>query len=151
MAKKDKGSKKKKADKAAPPSDAVIQLPPTPPLEPDHVIHPRVAQRLAVGRDAREKVPRASLGDWTAPPNRFDPVDILEAQSSTRLQDLVPIRYGRMSVTPFTFLRGAAGIMAADLATQVRTPLDTQLCGDCHNLNFGVYGCLLYTSPSPRD
>ena len=81
-----------------------------------------------------EPTPRGS-----APPVRLDPVELLEEQAKTRVQELVPIRYGRMLVSPFTFYRGAAYIMAADLAGMPRTGLHVQLCGDAHLSNFGMY------------
>jgi uncharacterized protein (DUF2252 family) len=78
-------------------------------------------------------------GEWVPAPDRTDPVALLEEQSGSRVQDLVPIRYGRMLVSPFTFYRGAAYLMAADLAAGPRTDLSVQLCGDAHLSNFGTY------------
>ncbi len=72
---------------------------------------------MAVGKAARSRVPRASLGEWAPAASRPDPVALLESQAETRIQELVPIRYGRMLVSPFTFYRGAALIMASDLST----------------------------------
>jgi len=97
------------------------------------------AAQAAAGRAERERVPRKAQAAWEPAPDRADPIAILEAQGATRLADLLPIRYGRMSVSPFTFYRGAAAVMAADLATQPRTRLHVQLCGDAHLSNFGVY------------
>ncbi|MGG7463327.1 DUF2252 domain-containing protein [Plantibacter sp. YIM 135347] len=88
----------------------------------------------------RAAVPRSALGGWSAADDRFDPVDGLEAQAATRVPELVPIRYGRMASSPFSFYRGGAAIMAADLSTLPRTPLTVQLCGDAHLANFGVFG-----------
>jgi uncharacterized protein (DUF2252 family) len=137
MAKKKTSKKKSAAAKA----DQVIKTPKAAPeAEAARVVHPRVAERIDLGKRLREKNPRASLGGWVAGLDRVDPVAILEAQSANRVPDLVPIRYGRMSVSPFTFLRGSAAIMAADLATQPSSGLMTQLCGDCHLANFGAYG-----------
>lgn len=96
-------------------------------------------ERLATGKLLREKVPRSSHAGWTSPPNRRDPIDILEASSQDRLPELVPIRYGRMLRSPFTFLRGSAGVMAYDLATTPTTGLRVQACGDCHLMNFGLF------------
>jgi uncharacterized protein (DUF2252 family) len=96
-------------------------------------------QRVAKGKDARAEVPRRVHGEWDPPADRRDPVDILEEQSATRVPELVPIRYGRMLVSPFTFYRGAAALMASDLSTTPRTRLSTQLCGDCHLSNFGAF------------
>ncbi|MFH8285338.1 DUF2252 domain-containing protein [Streptomyces antibioticus] len=93
-------------------------------------------ERAEVGRAARTAVPRSSHAEFSPPPDREDPVDIIEAQSARRLPELVPIRYGRMSESPFRFYRGAAAIMAADLADTPRTGLRAQLCGDAHMLNF---------------
>jgi uncharacterized protein (DUF2252 family) len=98
-----------------------------------------VELRKARGRDARRLVPRSSHAEWAPGPDRRDPVAILEEQAATRLPELVPIRYGRMLATPFAFFRGAAAVMAADLAGRPRTPLDVQLCGDAHVSNFGGF------------
>ena len=84
-------------------------------------------------------MPRGTHGSWEASRVRADPVELLEEQAKTRVEELVPIRYGRMLVSPFTFYRGAAYIMAADLAGTPRTGLHVQLCGDAHLSNFGVY------------
>ena len=104
------------------------------------------------GRAARQRAPRASHGDWTPAPDRADPVDLLAAQAATRVQELVPIRYGRMLVSPFTFYRGAAAIMAADLAGTPTSGIVVQACGDAHISNFGAFAApdrrLLF---SPND
>lgn len=92
--------------------------------------------RAAAGKAARRAVPRSGQGEYTPTPDRVDPLDLLERQSATRLPDLVPIRYGRMIESPFRFLRGAAAVMAADLATTPNSGLRAQLCGDAHMLNF---------------
>ena len=84
--------------------------------------------------------PRSGHGEWEPASNRADPVELLEAQAASRVRELVPIRYGRMLVSAFTFFRGAAYLMAADLAGAPRTGLDVQLCGDAHLSNFGVFG-----------
>ena len=84
-------------------------------------------------------MPRSAHASWEPPPVRADPVELLEEQAKTRVEELVPIRYGRMLVSPFTFYRGAAYIMAADLAGMPRTGLHVQLCGDAHLSNFGVF------------
>ncbi|MFI8290224.1 DUF2252 domain-containing protein [Streptomyces sp. NPDC085614] len=93
-------------------------------------------ERAARGRAARSAAPRSSHAAFTPSAQRTDPVDLIEAQSARRVQELVPIRYGRMSESPFRFYRGAAGIMAADLAGTPRSGLTAQLCGDAHMLNF---------------
>jgi uncharacterized protein (DUF2252 family) len=96
-------------------------------------------ERAARGKAARAEVPRTSHAEWEPPPHRPDPVELLEDQAQSRVPELVPIRYGRMLVTPFTFFRGAAYLMASDLAGGTRTGLHTQLCGDAHLSNFGVF------------
>jgi uncharacterized protein (DUF2252 family) len=101
--------------------------------------HPTVAERASRGKAARREVPRRELGEWESPPARADPIAILEEQDTTRVPELVPIRYGRMLVSPFAFFRGAGAIMAADLADGPRTGLQAQLCGDAHLSNFGIF------------
>ena len=101
--------------------------------------HLTVDERRELGREARKRVPRSSHADWLPAPDRADPVDVLTAQDATRLQSLVPIRHGRMSVSPFTFYRGAAAIMAGDLASTPASGIDAQLCGDAHLSNYGAF------------
>jgi uncharacterized protein (DUF2252 family) len=103
------------------------------------VRHPTVAERVAQGKAARAEVPRKSHATFEPAADRPDPVDLLERQATERVPELVPIRYGRMLVSPFTFYRGAASIMASDLAGSPRTSLISQLCGDAHLSNFGAY------------
>jgi uncharacterized protein (DUF2252 family) len=91
------------------------------------------------GRAARQTTPRSAHGDWAPAPDRPDPVSVLRTQAATRLQDLVPIRYGRMLVSPFTFYRGAAAVMAADLAVTPDSAIVVQACGDAHISNFGGF------------
>ncbi len=98
-----------------------------------------VDERAAAGKAAREKAPRSSQGDWERPARRRDPVKVLEDQAKSRIQELVPIRYGRMLASPFTFFRGAAAIMAMDLAKTPQSGIQVQLCGDAHLSNFGVF------------
>ena len=98
-----------------------------------------MAERAARGKATRTEVSRASHGEWEPALHRPDPVELLEEQAQTRVPELVPIRYGRMLVSPFTFYRGAAYLMASDLATGARTGLHTQLCGDAHLSNFGGF------------
>ena len=107
--------------------------------EPAAVPHLSVAERVARGKAARQEVPRADHAKFEPPPNRADPVELLERQAKTRVAELVPIRYGRMLVSPFTFYRGAALIMANDLASTPRSGLTVQCCGDAHLSNFGVF------------
>ncbi len=106
---------------------------------PQRVEHFTVAERVARGKAARAEVPRSSHATWEPASHRPDPVELLEEQARSRVPELVPIRYGRMLVSPFTFYRGAAYLMASDLATGSRTGLHTQLCGDAHLSNFGVF------------
>jgi len=103
------------------------------------VVHPSVADRRAKGADARIATPPVSHSGWVPAGDRPDPVAMLEEQNVTREQDLVPVRHGRMAVSPFTFYRGAAKIMATDLAATPTAGLDTQLCGDAHLSNFGAF------------
>jgi uncharacterized protein (DUF2252 family) len=102
--------------------------------------HLTTAERVATGRAARKEMPRFRHGVLELPADRPDPVALLERQAESRVPELVPIRYGRMLVSPFTFYRGAAAIMASDLAAGPRTSLRVQLCGDAHLSNFGVFG-----------
>jgi uncharacterized protein (DUF2252 family) len=98
-----------------------------------------LAERAARGKKARADVPRSSHATFDPPAGRPDPVALLEAQAQTRVPELVPIRYGRMLVSPFTFYRGAAKIMASDLSHTPRSGLTVQCCGDAHLSNFGVF------------
>ncbi|MBO0914105.1 DUF2252 domain-containing protein [Streptomyces laculatispora] len=101
---------------------------------PEQQLSPQ--ERAARGKAARTRAPRSSHGDFAPSELRANPVDTIEKQSATRLKELVPIRYGRMSESPFRFFRGAAAIMAGDLATTPDAGLRVQLCGDAHMLNF---------------
>src|SRR3954452_2617937 len=103
------------------------------------VPHLTPAERAARGKAARAEVPRASHAEWDPPALRHDPVALLEHQAQTRVPELVPIRYGRMLVSPFTFFRGGAYLMASDLSGHPRTGLTVQLCGDAHLSNFGTF------------
>src|SRR3954447_21261742 len=103
------------------------------------VEHRTPAERAAIGKAARAELGRSTHGEWAPAPDRGDPVGLLEAQARTRVPELVPIRYGRMLVSPFTYFRGAASVMASDLAGTPRTGLDVQLCGDAHLSNFGAF------------
>src|SRR5215471_9916158 len=100
---------------------------------------PTRAARAAAGRALRDKAPRRSHGDWKMPRDHRDPIRILEKSNRGRLPELVPIRYGRMLHSPFTFLRGSAAVMAYDLAKTPTSGLRVQACGDCHLLNFGLF------------
>ena len=96
-------------------------------------------ERIAAGKSLRERVPRQSHAEWKRPKKRRDPIEILVESNHGRLPELVPVRFGRMLQSPFAFLRGAAGLMASDLATTPNTEIKVQACGDCHLLNFGLF------------
>src|SRR6202161_780072 len=102
--------------------------------------HLAVEERVPGGRAARREAPRSSHGRWEPAADRPDPVELLEEQAQSRVPQLVPVRYGRMLVSPFTFYRGAALIMAADLAVTPQSGISVQLCGDAHLSNFGLFG-----------
>ena len=99
-----------------------------------------VAERVARGQALRQQCARRTHGDWSAPADRRDPIEILVEQGATRLAHLLPIRYHRMKASPFAFLRGSAAVMAADLAATPASGLVVQAAGDCHCLNFGGFG-----------
>jgi uncharacterized protein (DUF2252 family) len=106
---------------------------------PKGVLHLTPVERAARGKAERQELPRSAHGAWEPATSRRDPIDLLEEQAHTRLPELGPIRYGRMLVSPFTFFRGGAYLMAADLADGPRTGLHAQLCGDAHLSNFGIF------------
>jgi uncharacterized protein (DUF2252 family) len=97
------------------------------------------AERAAAGKAARVEAPRSSHGEWEPAAGRADPVELLEAQAASRVGQLVPLRYGRMLASPFAFFRGAAAVMAADLAPTPASGFTAQLCGDAHLSNFGGF------------
>jgi uncharacterized protein (DUF2252 family) len=103
------------------------------------IAHPSVEDRKAKGLEARDRAAPSGHTKWRPAVDRPDPVGLLEEQDTTREQDLVPVRHGRMMVSPFTFYRGAAKIMAADLKDTPVAGLETQLCGDAHLSNFGLF------------
>jgi uncharacterized protein (DUF2252 family) len=105
----------------------------------ERVTHLSVAERRARGRAARKRAPRRSHGHFEPASDRPDPIELLERQARTRVPELVPIRYGRMLVSPLTFYRGAALIMASDLSRTPRSGLTAQCCGDAHLSNFGLF------------
>src|SRR6202453_5178278 len=111
-----------------------------PDAAPPTVPHLTVEERVTLGRQGRARAPRSSQAEFTPARDRPDPVSLLERQATTRVPELIPIRYGRMLVSAFTFFRGAALIMASDLATTPRSGLRAQICGDAHLSNFGVFG-----------
>jgi uncharacterized protein (DUF2252 family) len=103
------------------------------------IAHPSVEERRAHGKEARSRTALSSHTGWTPATDRPDPVALLQQQNRAREPDLVPVRHGRMLVSPFTFYRGAAKIMAADLTDTPVAGLQVQLCGDAHLSNFGVF------------
>src|SRR5450631_4392085 len=103
------------------------------------IARPSIDERRAAGQQTRERTPPSSHAGWRPTADRLDPVALLEAQNLTREPDLVPVRHGRMMVSPFTFYRGAAKIMATDLAGTPTAGFTSQLCGDAHLSNFGVF------------
>ena len=107
---------------------------------PTSVSHLTPEERVARGKAARAEVPRSSHAVFDPSPARTDSITLLEEQATSRVPELVPVRYGRMLVSPFTFYRGAALPMAADLATTPTSGLHAQACGDAHLSNFGVFG-----------
>jgi uncharacterized protein (DUF2252 family) len=96
-------------------------------------------EEQASGRSRRKTVARSSHGVWEPAPDRPDPISVIEAQNKGRLTDLVPVRWGRMLESPFAFLRGAAAVMASDLATTAVAGITVQACGDAHLANFGMF------------
>jgi hypothetical protein len=101
--------------------------------------HLTIAERMAAGKAARKLSPRAGHAEWRSSDRTLEPLALLEDQAASQVPDLVPIRYGRMAVSPFTYYRGAALPMAADLATLPRSGIEVQLCGDAHLSNFGGF------------
>ena len=101
---------------------------------------PTAKDRLAAGKKLREQVPRSSQASWISPKNRADPIELLKHSDRGRSLGLLPIRYARMRESPFAFFRGAAAMMAADLASTPATGIRVQACGDCHVANFGGFG-----------
>jgi hypothetical protein len=96
-------------------------------------------QQYAEGKAMRNACLRESHAKWKPPKDRTDPVEILQASNQGRLPELIPVRYGRMIPSPFVFYRGAAAIMAADLAHTPSTGIRVQACGDAHLMNFGAF------------
>ena len=102
--------------------------------------HLSVEQHAARGKAERAEIPRVAHATWEELPDRPDPIALLEEQAKTRVPELVPVRWGRMLVSPFTYYRGAALPMASDLATTPVSGLAVQACGDAHLSNFGIFG-----------
>src|SRR5271157_5711550 len=111
------------------------------PLEtsPSLQSHRTPEELYAMGKGLRDKCPRHDHAVWQAPDNRPDPLALIEESDKGRIPQLVPVRHGRMLQSPFTFYRGAALNMAADLACTPTTGIRVQACGDCHLLNFGAF------------
>lgn len=103
------------------------------------VSHLSPRERADLGKEARARAPRSSHAEFEPTPSRPDPIVLLERQATSRVPELVPIRYGRMLVSPFSFFRGAALVMASDLAITPRSGLTAQICGDAHMSNFGLF------------
>jgi uncharacterized protein (DUF2252 family) len=104
-----------------------------------HDLAATAGERREIGRQARVLAPRADLGEWDERNRGHDPVDLILAQNEIRLPELAPLRHKRMSLSPWNFYRGAAGVMAADLASRPHSRIEVQLCGDAHVLNFGLW------------
>jgi len=102
-----------------------------------HIVSPDA--RIAAGKALRDKIPREQHGRWSGVRGRPNPIDLLHKSDAGRMKELLAIRYGRMLPSPFTYYRGAAGVMAADLARTPTSGLKVQACGDCHLLNFGGF------------
>ena len=133
---------KKPAGKTAPTRRAAASEPPSTPMPLKYealLPHATPQERASRGKANRQETPRRSQATWDPWPNRPDPVALLEEQATTRWDELIPIRHGRMLASPFAFFRGAAYIMASDLATTPRTGIKVQACGDAHLVNFGVF------------
>jgi uncharacterized protein (DUF2252 family) len=100
---------------------------------------PTRAEQFEDGRDRRALISHSAHGEWSPAPGRPDPIEVLLASNAGRLEELIPIRFGRMAVSPFAFLRGSAAVMAADLSAVPTTGLEVLACGDCHLMNFGLF------------
>jgi len=105
-------------------------------IESDYISR---AERMSAGQGRRKEIPRGSHAGWSPPPDRRDPIEVLEDTNRGRVPELIPIRYGRMVAGPFPFLRGSAALMAEDLASTPTSGIRVQACGDCHLLNFGLF------------
>ena len=112
----------------------------TPRVKPADGLSLSVDDRREFGRSRRSVLPRSELAELAGAEQRSDPVSMLKSQAISRIPELVPIRYGRMLASPWAFLRGAASLMASDLAAAPHTGLSAQLCGDAHLGNFGLFG-----------
>jgi hypothetical protein len=117
----------------------VPPVPPVPPTPPRHDLRATVDERRAEGRDARAAAPRRGHGDWSPATRGHDPLATVLGQNVIRRPDLLPLRHGRMARSPWNYYRGAAAVMAADLASRPHSGLEVQLCGDAHVLNFGLW------------
>src|SRR5690348_3146529 len=111
---------------------------PSPPPAP-HDVAATSTERRAFGKGARKRAPRGTLGSWDEKDRGHDALETILAQNQIRVPELVPIRHPRMAVSPWNYYRGAAAVMAADLASQPNSGIMVQLCGDAHVLNFGLW------------
>jgi len=118
-------------------SNSIAVIPPIPEPRPDFILRD---DAVNAGKALQVNVPHALHAEWRPHGQPRDPVSILEESNRDRVAELIPIRYGRMLRSPFTFLRGSAGLMAADLAATPVSGIRVQACGDCHLLNFGFFG-----------
>jgi Uncharacterized protein conserved in bacteria (DUF2252) len=109
------------------------------PVAARHDLTATAAERREAGRQSRVLAPREGIGDWNERSRGHDPIETIAAQNSIRLPELVPLRNQRMAVSPWHFYRGAAAVMAADLASRPHSRIEVQLCGDAHVLNFGLW------------
>ena len=111
----------------------------SPAAAPVHDIRETVAERKAAGKAARTRAPRSALARWDEAARGHDALDTIVAQNAIRVPELLPVRHGRMVASPWNYYRGAAAVMAADLASRPHSGLLVQLCGDAHVLNFGLW------------
>ena len=112
---------------------------PATPVAARHDLAATAAERREAGRQSRVLAPRAGIGDWDERDRGHDAVETIMAQNAIRLPELVPLRHQRMALSPWNYYRGAAAVMAADLASRPHSRLEVQLCGDAHVLNFGLW------------
>jgi hypothetical protein len=126
------------SDEAELPSPAQTERKTVADILPQTHVEP-LAERIVAGKALRGNCLRSKQAEWQPPADRADPVELLIQDSQGRMEDLIPIRYGRMAASPFAFYRGAAAIMAYDLSHTPSTGLTLQICGDCHLLNFGGF------------
>ncbi len=139
MTKREKSSPRKPASRKSPSRKAAAKTEAAAVARTEIASWATTEEHRDAGRAARRLVPRSSHAGWMPPHDRPDPVALLQSQDAVRVPELVPIRWGRMSVSPFTFYRGAALLMASDLSATPDSGLTVQACGDAHLLNFGIF------------